>query len=72
MHLLRQNWTTITLSYLGFDRIILTNFGLCKILPDVFWLVLGNINMLGLFIGCLFRKELILKFYFLHLNLLMM
>ena len=40
MHLLRQNWTTVTLSYLGFDRIILTNFNLCKILPHVFWLVL--------------------------------
>ena len=40
MHLLRQNWTTVTLSYLGFDRIILTNFSLCKILLHVFWLVL--------------------------------
>ena len=33
------------LSYLGFDRIILTNFSLCNILPHVFWLVLGNMNI---------------------------
>ena len=33
MHLLCQNWTTVTLSYLGFDRITLTNFSLSKILP---------------------------------------
>ena len=45
MHLLRQNWTTVTLSYLDFDRIILTNFSLWNILPNVFWLVLGNMNV---------------------------
>ena len=50
----------------------LTNFSLCKLLPHVFWPVLGNMNILGLFLGCLFRKELILNFYFLHLNHLMM
>ena len=45
MHLLRQNLTTLTLSYLSFDRIILTNFSSGKILPHVFWLVLGNMNI---------------------------
>ena len=45
MHLLRQNLTTLTLSYLSFDRIILTNFSSRKILPHVFWLVLGNMNI---------------------------
>ena len=45
MNLLRQNWTTATLSYLDFDRIIWKNFSLWKILPHVCWLVLGNMNM---------------------------
>ena len=45
MHLLRQNLTSLTLSYLSFDRIILTNFSSRKILPHVFWLVLGNMNI---------------------------
>ena len=46
MHLLRQNWTTVvTLSYLDFDKLILTNFSLCKIQQHVFWLALGNMNI---------------------------
>ena len=56
MHLLRQNWTTVvTLSYLDFDKLILTNFSLCKIQQHIFWLALGNMNIFhslyGLFIG---------------------